>query len=135
MRAPGDIETDRRGLRRLKRGHTAYDSRLLRQAFFDSLGKLGPRAQIRNPVMFVVWVGALVTASLTINPALFSPSGATRTYNGALTLILVLTVWFASLAESLAEGRGKAQAATLRRTKVESHRRTCPSGAAAAIIG
>jgi len=104
---------------RLERGRTAYNIRLLRQGFFDSLRKLGPRAQIHNPVMFVVWVGTLITASLTINPALFGTSGGTRAYNGVVTLILALTVWLASLAESLAEGRGKAQAATLRRTKVE----------------
>ena len=69
--------------------------------------------------MFVVWVGAIVTASLTLDPGLFGPSSATHTYNGVLMLILLLTVWFANLAESLAEGRGKAQAAFLRRTKVE----------------
>ena len=73
--------------------------------------KLDPRTQIHNPVMFVVWVGAIVTAALTIDPTLFGPSSATRTYNGVVTLILILTVWFATLAEALAEGRGKAQAA------------------------
>ena len=104
---------------RKERDRGAYDSRLLRQAIVGSLGKFDPRVQIRNPVMFVVSVGAIVTASLTVDPALFGPSGATRTYNGIVTLILLLTVWFANLAESLAEGRGKAQAAFLRRTKVE----------------
>ena len=59
----------------------------------------------------------------------FGPSDATRTYNGVVTVILLLTVWFANLAESLAEGRGKAQAAFLRRTKVELRaRRVLPSG-------
>jgi len=104
---------------RKERAQTAYDNALLRQAFVDSLKKLDPRTQIRNPVMFVVWVGAIVTACLTVNPELFGPSSATRTYNGTVTFILLVTVWFANLAESLAEGRGKAQAAFLRRTKVE----------------
>ncbi len=129
MATAADRAPDEKRARRLERTKTGYDICLLRQAFFNSLGKLGPRAQIRNPVMFVVWVGALVTASLTIDPRLFGPSSATRTYNGVVTLILVLTVWFASLAESLAEGRGKAQAATLRRTKVELRaRRVQPDG-------
>ena len=44
--------------------------------------------QIRNPVMFVVWLGALVTAALTIDPDLFGPSGASRAYNGVVTIIL-----------------------------------------------
>jgi potassium-transporting ATPase ATP-binding subunit len=109
----------RRGRSRRKPIRAFYDSRLLRQALLDSLWKFDARTQIRNPVMFVVWVGAIVTASLTIEPALFGPSSATRTYNGIVTIILLLTVWFANLAESLAEGRGKAQAAFLRRTKVE----------------
>ncbi|MGA2126632.1 MAG: potassium-transporting ATPase subunit C [Xanthobacteraceae bacterium] len=81
--------------------------------------KFDPRTQVRNPVMFVVWLGALVTAALTIEPDLFGPSGATATYNAVVTVILVVTVWFANLAEALAEGRGKAKAAFLRRTKIE----------------
>jgi potassium-transporting ATPase ATP-binding subunit len=114
---------------RKQRGHAAYGYRLWGQAFVASLVKLDPRTQIHNPVMFVVWVGAIVTAALTIDPTLFGPSSATRTYNGVVTLILVLTVWFATLAEALAEGRGKAQAAFLRRTKVELRaRRLRPDG-------
>jgi potassium-transporting ATPase ATP-binding subunit len=104
---------------RRKRMRAIYDTQLLRHALFDSLRKFDPRTQFRNPVMFVVWVGALVTASLTIEPTLFGPSSASRIYDGVVTIILLLTVWFANLAESLAEGRGKAQAAFLRRTKVE----------------
>jgi len=96
-----------------------YGARLIGQAVIDSLKKLGPRQQVRNPVMFVVWVGMLVTAALTVDPTLFGPSSATPTYNGVVTFILFLTVWFANLAESLAEGRGKAQAAFLRQTKTE----------------
>jgi K+-transporting ATPase ATPase B chain len=91
----------------------------LRRAFLDSLRKFDPRVQIRNPVMFVVWLGALVTLSLTAEPKLFGPSDASRPYNAAITAILVLTVWFANLAEALAEGRGKAQADALRQTRRE----------------
>ena len=101
------------------RRRATYDSRLLGQALIDSLKKLDPRRQYHNPVMFVVWIGTLVTASLTVEPTVFGPSSATHTYNGVVTIILLLTVWFANLAESLAEGRGKAQAAFLRQTKTE----------------
>jgi potassium-transporting ATPase ATP-binding subunit len=124
------------GLRRSPRGAAdrrseprTYTKELLDQAAVDSVEKFDPRVQIRNPVMFVVWLGALVTAALTLDPALFGPSNASRLYNGIVTLILLLTVWFANAAEALAEGRGKAKAAALRRTKTElAARRILPSG-------
>ncbi|MGO8917527.1 MAG: potassium-transporting ATPase subunit B, partial [Stellaceae bacterium] len=96
-----------------------YGAELLLGALADSLKKFDPRVQIHNPVMFVVWLGALVTAALTVDPALFGPSSASSAYNGAVTAILLLTVWFANFAEALAEGRGKAKAASLRRAKIE----------------
>ena len=95
----------------------AYTAGLFWRAFKDSLIKFDPRVQIGNPVMFVVWVGALVTLALTFEPNLFGPSGASRGYNGIVTIILVVTVWFANYAEALAEGRGKAKAAALRQTR------------------
>jgi len=98
---------------------SAYTAKLFRFAFWQSLVKFHPRIQIRNPVMFVVWVGSVVTLALTVEPTLFGPSSASRIYNGVVTLILVLTVWFANYAEALAEGRGKAKAAALRRTRSE----------------
>ena len=67
--------------------------------------------------MFVVWVGMLVTLILTIDPNIFGPSNASRLYNGVVTIILTLTVWFANFAEALAEGRGKAKAESLRQTR------------------
>jgi K+-transporting ATPase ATPase B chain len=97
----------------------AYTAALFWQAFTESLVKFQPLVQIRNPVMFVVWLGALVTLALTIEPDLFGPSSASRVYNGVVTIILVLTVWFANYAEALAEGRGKAKAAALRKTRSE----------------
>jgi K+-transporting ATPase ATPase B chain len=96
-----------------------YGADLLLSALIASLWKFDPRVQVRNPVMFVVWLGALVTALLTIYPGLFGPSSASAAYNGVVTVILLLTVWFANFAEALAEGRGKAKAASLRRTKTE----------------
>ena len=106
-----------------------YSAALLTQAFRDSLRKFDPPVQIRNPVMFVVWVGALVTLALTIDPTLFGPSSASRLYNGVVTLILAMTVWFANFAEALAEGRGKAKADSLRQTRSETTgRRVLPDG-------
>jgi len=107
----------------------AYTSDLLLEAAAASFAKFDPRVQIRNPVMFVVWLGALVAAALTVKPTLFGPSTASPAYNGVVTLILLATVWFANAAEALAEGRGKAKAAALRRTRTElSARRVKPSG-------
>ena len=94
-----------------------YSRDLLWQAFKGSLVKFDPRTQIHNPVMFVVWVGMLVTLVLTIDPNIFGPSNASRLYNGVVTIILALTVWFANFAEALAEGRGKAKAESLRHTR------------------
>ena len=118
------------------RAHKAiYDAALWRRATINSLRKFDPRTQVRNPVMFVVWLGALVTAGLTIDPALFGPSDASATYNGVVTVILLLTVWFANFAEALAECRGKAKAASLRRTKEElTATRVNPSGGTEAVL-
>ena len=99
---------------RLQGGYTVE---LFVQALKDSILKFDPRAQIRNPVMFVVWVGTLVTLALTVEPDLFGPSSASRGYNGIVTIVLALTVWFANYAEALAEGRGKAKATALRQTR------------------
>jgi K+-transporting ATPase ATPase B chain len=78
----------------------------------DALRKLDPRVQLRNPVMFVVEVGSLLTTvSAIVNPSVFS---------WVIAVWLWLTVVFANLAEAVAEGRGKAQAETLRRTKRET---------------
>ena len=105
-----------------------YSRDLLWQAFKGSLAKFDPRIQIHNPVMFVVWVGMLVTLVLTIDPNIFGPSNASRLYNGVVTFILALTVWFANFAEALAEGRGKAKAESLRQTRSKPHRRSRAGG-------
>jgi potassium-transporting ATPase ATP-binding subunit len=112
----------------------AHRQGLLVPALIESFRKFDPRVQIRNPVMFVVWLGALVTAGLTVRPDLFGPSTASPAYNGAVTVILLMTVWFANAAEALAEGRGKAKAAELRRTKTELvAKRMQPSGEFATV--
>jgi potassium-transporting ATPase ATP-binding subunit len=102
-----------------RRGYRQFGGAMLRRALLDSLRKFDPRVQIHNPVMFVVWLGAWVTACLTLEPGLFGPSTALRPYNAAVTAILMVTVWFANLAEALAEGRGKVHADALRQTRRE----------------
>jgi K+-transporting ATPase ATPase B chain len=86
---------------------------------------------LKNPVMFVVYVGTIITALLTIDPNLFGPVGGKnlRLFNSLITLILFFTVVFANFAEAVAEGRGKAQADALRSTKSETiARKLLPDG-------
>lgn len=90
------------------------------QAVIDSFKKLNPMVMIKNPVMFVVEIGTFITLILSIKPDIFGISTVGRTYNIAVFLILLFTVLFANFAEALAEGRGKAQADTLRKTKSET---------------
>jgi potassium-transporting ATPase ATP-binding subunit len=98
-----------------------FDRAILRQAFFDALKKFNPRDQVRNPVMFVVLVGSFVTLVEAIaHPGIFTWS---------ITIWLFLTVMFSNFAEAMAEGRGKAQADTLRKMRSETEaRRLLPDG-------
>ena len=103
--------------------------RAVREAFI----KLDPRTAVKNPVMFVVWLGTIVTLLVTLDPNLFGPTGADygeqRLLNGTITVILFLTVWFANFAEAVAEGRGKAQADALRSTRSDTTaRKMLPDG-------
>lgn len=106
------------------RKHTPKVSRkgLYQRAIRDAFVKLNPRQMVKNPVMFLVWVGTIITALLTIDPALFGtvPGENLRVFNGLITLILFFTVLFANFAEAVAEGRGKAQADALRATKSDT---------------
>jgi K+-transporting ATPase ATPase B chain len=104
-------------------GSATFNRRILIPALKDALIKLDPRWMIRNPVMFVVEIGAVLTALLTINPGLFGGGEASRGYNFAVTVILILTAYFATYAEAIAEGRGRAQAASLRKTRKETRAR------------
>ncbi|WP_066378639.1 MULTISPECIES: potassium-transporting ATPase subunit KdpB [unclassified Anabaena] len=89
------------------------------RAIWDAFIKLNPKAAIKNPVIFLVWLGTLITFALAIQPDLFGPTQQPnpQLFNGILTGTLFLTVWFANFAEAVAEGRGKAQADALRATK------------------
>ena len=91
---------------------------------FDSFRKLDPRIQFKNPVMFIVEVGSLLTTLVFIQD-LASGTGHAL-FTGQVAFWLWFTVLFANFAEAMAEGRGKAQADTLRKARTETvaHRRT-----------
>lgn len=94
---------------------------ILKQALIGSVKKLDPRYMIKNPVMFVVEIGFLITLLLTIVPGLFGEGDTgLRIYNLIVSIILLVTVLFANFAESVAEGRGKAQAASLKKTQKDT---------------
>lgn len=96
--------------------------RIYIRAIRDAFLKLNPLSAIKNPVMFLVWVGTIITLAVTIQPNLFGETQQQnpQLFNGILTGVLFFTVWFANFAEALAEGRGKAQADALRSTKSEA---------------
>ncbi|WP_144524486.1 potassium-transporting ATPase subunit KdpB [Bacillus pumilus] len=98
----------------------AVSKNVVFQASIDAFKKLNPLVMIKNPVMFVVEVGTLMTLILSFNPNIFGESNIGHGYNIAVFLVLLFTVLFANFAEALAEGRGKAQADTLRKTKAET---------------
>jgi len=96
-----------------------FDPRIYRRAMVDSLAKLDPRWMIRNPVMFVVEIGSVLTTALWIQ-ALLGHGEARTAFIGAIAFWLWLTVLFANFSEAIAEGRGKAQAEALRNTRRET---------------
>ena len=95
---------------------------ILHEAIRGSFKKLSPRYMIKNPVMFVVEIGFVISLILTIVPSAFGPVDEPniRTYNLIVAVILFITVLFANFAESVAEGRGKAQAASLKKTQKDT---------------
>lgn len=122
------------GPRELRR-HTPKVNRrgIYQRAIQASFVKLDPRIAVRNPVMFVVWLGTIVTFLLTLDPNLFGripgDFNQQRLLNGLISLILFFTVLFANFAEALAEGRGKAQADALRSTRQDAFaRKLLPDG-------
>jgi len=91
-----------------------WEWKIVRRATFDALLKLNPRKMMGNPVMFVVEIGSVITTALLIK------GGAAFKFNLQITLWLWFTVLFANFAEAMAEGRGKAQADTLRKARAET---------------
>ncbi|EJE7235271.1 potassium-transporting ATPase subunit KdpB [Clostridium sporogenes] len=92
--------------------------KIVNEAILESFKKFNPKYMIKNPVMFVVEVGLAISLLLTLLPNLFGEQGNNiRTYNLIISAILFITILFANFAESVAEGRGKAQAENLKKTK------------------
>ena len=137
MQTPQDsdsLQSSRSGKRDSRR-HTpkANMSGLYQRAIREAFIKLDPRTEVKNPVMFVVWVGTIVTFLVTLDPNLFgtvqADPGQQRLLNGLITFILFFTLVFANFAEAVAEGRGKAQADALRSTRSDTiARKLLPDG-------
>ena len=95
-----------------------FNGAILKQALWQSLVKLSPRQQIRNPVMFTVYIGSFLTTIIWLHACL-SAGDNTAAFVFAVAICLWFTVLFANFAEAMAEGRGKAQAANLRKARQE----------------
>src|SRR5215469_9638010 len=93
------------------KSRSLWDGKIVRQALLDSLVKLNPSSMMKNPVMFVVEVGSVITSVLLVKDVVRSTG--TFGFDLQITLWLWFTVLFANFAEAMAEGRGKAQAETL----------------------
>jgi K+-transporting ATPase ATPase B chain len=105
--------------RRPPGARSLFDAAIVKRAVLDSVVKLDPRTLAKNPVMFVVEVGSVLTTILFIRD-FGDATGSQNLFAGLIALFLWFTVLFANFAEAMAEGRGKAQAATLRKTRSET---------------
>lgn len=101
-----------------KNKNVFWDKKILYRAMIDSVLKLDPKMQVKNPVMLLVYISAIVTTLLSMI-GVFGLKDTSAAYTAAIAAILWLTVLFANFAEAIAEGRGKAQADTLRAAKKE----------------
>jgi potassium-transporting ATPase ATP-binding subunit len=111
-----------------RRHSSLLDRKILLPALRDSFTKLDPRWQARNPVMFVVEVGSVITTIAFFAGLFHAASFSTELFVGQIAIWLWFTVLFANFAEAVAEGRGKAQAADLRRTRTETVARRLVDG-------
>ncbi len=121
-----------RRVERRPQQRSLFDRAIVLRAIRDSFVKLDPRWQLRNPVMFIVEVGALVTTLFSFRD-LGARGGANAGFDIAISLWLWFTVVFANYAEAVAEGRGKAQADFLRRTKTDTQARKIVGGKAVMV--
>ncbi|MGW3339024.1 potassium-transporting ATPase subunit KdpB [Streptomyces sp. NPDC001009] len=109
-------------------GGGLFDPRQLARSLPDAFRKLDPRVMVRSPVMFVVWTGSVLTT-------VFSCTDPTDWFGWTISVWLWLTVLFANLAEAVAEGRGKAQADTLRRARADTVARRLTGAAEERVPG
>jgi K+-transporting ATPase ATPase B chain len=113
---------------------SVFHGPLLRQALLDSVKKMSPAVMVKNPVMFVVEVGSVLTTLLWMRDLVAPAAGAAPVwFTGSVSLWLWFTVIFANFAEALAEGRGKAQAAALRGLRKETTARKLVDGREQAV--
>src|SRR5712675_1412097 len=105
--------------RRTAAASSLFDPTIMRRAIGDSFVKLNPRVMARNPVMFVVEIGSVLTTVLFFQK-LPSATASDSVFVGLVSAWLWFTVLFANFAEAVAEGRGKAQAETLRKTRADT---------------
>lgn len=97
---------------------------ILKSSIKGAFTKLNPRYMMKNPVMFVVEIGCIITLLLCFFPHVFGDQGTNlRLYNGIVSAILFVTILFANFAEAVAEGRGKAQAQSLKKTQKDMQAR------------
>ncbi|HQV29633.1 MAG TPA: potassium-transporting ATPase subunit KdpB [Thermoflexales bacterium] len=105
-----------------------FDPAIVRSALLDAVKKLNPRLQVRNPVMFVVLIGAALTLGLGLLALTGGLAGEAPAFIFAISAWLWFTVLFANFAEAMAEGRGKAQAATLKKARQDTLAKKVQSG-------
>ncbi len=110
------LKMNRRNTRRLR----LFEPALVKMAAVRSFGMLDPRNMAKNPVMFLVEVGWVLTTMVTVESMATGAGAGLVIYQAALALLLLLTVLFANFAEALAEARGKAQAQSLRATRQDT---------------
>src|SRR6202158_6182897 len=112
------------------RARSLFETAIVKQAIVDSFRKLTVKRQVRNPVMFVVYVGSILTTLLWVQ-AVVGTGGAPGWFIFSVSVWLWFTVLFANFAEAMAEGRGKAQAASLRKARrdLQAKRLACPEPA------
>lgn len=105
----------------MKKAISIWDKNIISGALIDALKKLNPRTMLKNPVMFVVEVGAAFLTVKLLGSAFTASAESAFGFELQITLWLWFTVLFANFAEAMAEGRGKAQAETLRKSRTETH--------------
>ncbi len=110
---------------------TFSDKTILKQALKDSFIKLDPRVQYRNPVMLITWIGALVVTCVTVQRI---AQGTSFGFELQLALWLWFTVLFANFSEALAEGRGKAQAESMKKTRSHTMARKLVNGSEQSVV-
>jgi K+-transporting ATPase ATPase B chain len=134
---PPDATGESGSIRANRRARPLFDPPIVKRAIKDAFVKLDPRLEAKNPVMFVVWVGSVVTTLIWIKDIIpNSHAGGWETaFVGQIALWLWFTVLFANFAEAIAEGRGKAQADELRKTRTTTQANRITKGGEIERVG